>query len=124
MLVPELGEYLWTHSRSRVLQILEYQEWAAPYWHIAQSEEVERLTIGRHLFEGYKSHLYETASQFKARAYALKWPREELEKYLDASSVYRGDLTYIQNLAATLQAPAGFLVLPPSNLQIVPGSGQ
>ncbi len=105
-LTPELGDYLWNKARFRLKQVLEYQDWAAPYWHIARAEEITRIDGERSLWEGYHSHIYETSSQFLARAYALKWPRQRLEKYLDASSVYRGDLTYIQNLVATLQAAA------------------
>jgi hypothetical protein len=113
-LVPELGDYLWRNASSRVEQVLQYQAWAAPYWHIARAEEITRIDAERPFWEGYHSHIYETASQFQARAYALKWSRERLEKYLDAPSVYRGDLTYIQNLVATLQAT----VSRPQNLQI------
>lgn len=118
LLVPELGNYLWTNSRSRVEQVLEYQNWAAPYWHIARAEEITRVDSQRAFWEGYHSHIYETSSQFLARAYALKWTREQLERYLDASSVYRGDLTYIQNMVATLQAAAS-APSAPSNLRIL-----
>jgi hypothetical protein len=43
-------------------------------------------------------------SGFKVRAFALKLPRATLERYLDVRSVYRGDLYYIQNLCAVLDA--------------------
>jgi hypothetical protein len=116
-LVPELGDYLSRNARARAEQVLRYQEWAAPYWHIARAEEITRVDAVRTYWEGYHSHIYETASQFQARAYILKWPREQLEKYLDASSVYRGDLAYIQNLIATLQTIAA--PSPPKNLRVV-----
>jgi len=35
---------------------------------------------------------------------ALKARRQELEKYLDVSGVWRGDLFFIQNLVATIEA--------------------
>jgi len=117
-LVPELGDYLWENASSRVEQVLEYQNWAAPYWHIAMAEEITRVDSQRVFWEGYHSHIYETSSQFLARAYVLKWPREQLEKYLDASSVYRGDLTYIQNLVAALQASATSQLSAPTDLRI------
>lgn len=116
-LVPELGDYLSRNSRSRIEQVLKYQDWAAPYWHIARAEEITRIDAQRTFWEGYHSHIHETASQFLGRAYILKWSREQLEKYLDAPSVYRGDLTYIQNLVATLQAAAA--TSSPKNLQII-----
>lgn len=114
-IVPELGDHLWRNARTLVEQALEYQNWAAPYWHIARAEEITRVDTQRMYWEGYHSHIYETASQFQARAYISKWSRKQLERYLDASSVYRGDLTYIQNLVATLQAKAP---QPPRTLQI------
>jgi hypothetical protein len=118
LLVPELGDFLWKNARAKVEKTLEYQNWAAPYWHIARAEEITRVDGARVFWEGYHSHIYETASQFQARAYALKWPREKLEKYLDAPSVYRGDLTYIQNLVAALQAAPA--TAPPGDLRIIP----
>ncbi|MBN1571037.1 MAG: hypothetical protein JXA73_24585 [Acidobacteria bacterium] len=121
-LVPELGDYLYSIALDRVEQVLAYQNWAAPYWHIARAEEITRRDTQRRYWEGYHSHIYETASQFLARAYALKWSREKLEKYLDAPSVYRGDLTYIQNLVATLQARS--TTVPPGNLRIVPAQAR
>jgi hypothetical protein len=115
-LVPELGDYLYKNARSRVEEFINYQDWAAPYWHIARAEEITRVDTERNYWEGYRSHIYETASQFQARAQILKWPRAKLERHIDARSVYRGDLTYMQNLVAALQAGAD--VSPARNLQI------
>jgi len=42
---------------------------------------------------------------FQAKAYALKQPRSELTKYLDSPAFERGDLHYIQNLIAAIEAP-------------------
>jgi hypothetical protein len=111
-LTPELGDYLFKNASARVEQVLVYQNWAAPYWHIARAEETTRVDSDRAFWEGYHSHIYETASQFQARAYALKWNHDRLEKYLDAPSVYRGDLTYIQNLVAILQSQSAAPVPP------------
>jgi hypothetical protein len=121
LLVPELGDYLWANARSRVETVLSYQAWAAPYWHIARAEEITRVDEQREFWEGYHSHIYETSSQFLGRAYALKWPRATMERYLDAPGVYRGDLTYIQNLVSTLQGSDTGTGAPssPQNLRIV-----
>jgi hypothetical protein len=43
---------------------------------------------------------------FQARAYVLQQPFSELVKYLDVPAFERGDLFYIQNLVAALQAPS------------------
>jgi hypothetical protein len=103
-LVPELGDYLHQHARERVEEIVSYQSWAAPYWFIANAAEVTRYDSERDFMEGYHSHIYEYMSGFQVRAFALKWPRAWLEKYLDVRAVYRGDLYFIQNLCATLDA--------------------
>ena len=70
LLVPELGDYLWKKARTRLEEVLAYQAWAAPYWNIARAEEVTRVDSQRRFWEGYHSHIYETSSQFQARAYA------------------------------------------------------
>jgi hypothetical protein len=41
---------------------------------------------------------------FQAKAYILKETREELTKYLDVPAFERGDLCYIQNLIAAVEA--------------------
>lgn len=106
-LVPELGDYLYQNARARVQQIADYQQWATPYWFIAKAQEVTRFDAQRGFMEGYHAHIYDYQSGFAVRAYALKWNRTQLEKYLDARGVARGDLYFIQNLVATLAAGAG-----------------
>ena len=105
-LVPELGDFLFSNARERVQQAVDYQNWAAPYWFIAGAQETTRVHSGRTFSEGYFSHIYEYMSQFQVRAWALKWPRSELEKYIDAPAVARGDLYHIQNLVAAIRAGA------------------
>jgi hypothetical protein len=51
-------------------------------------------------------NLYDYPSNFQARAWILKQPREELYKYLDVPAFERGDLFYIQNLVAIIEAPS------------------
>ena len=41
---------------------------------------------------------------FSAKAMILREPREELIKYLDVPAFARGDLFYIQNLVAAIEA--------------------
>jgi hypothetical protein len=50
-------------------------------------------------------NLYDYNAMFLAKAYILKQSRAELTKYLDAPAFQRGDLFYIQNLIAAIEAP-------------------
>jgi hypothetical protein len=70
----------------------------APYWFNAAFEG----TMG----EGNLEHLYDLW-MFQAKALILKQPAEELDKYLDVPVFARGDLFYILNLVATLEAEPG-----------------
>jgi hypothetical protein len=95
-LVPELGEYLNTNIRQKVQEAVSEYEYIAPYWFVSRYESV----IG----EGVISPPYNYASIFQAKAYILKESPEELAKYLDIPGFARGDLFYIQNLVAILDA--------------------
>jgi hypothetical protein len=56
--------------------------------------------------ESYSQPLYDYAALFQARAYVLQQPFSELVKYLDVPAFERGDLFYVQNVVAALQAPS------------------
>lgn len=123
-LVPELGDYLYKHAKDRVKFLVDvHNNFSAPYWFVANMDEVQRL-IGippdqQRREEGATSLYYAYWSLFQAKAMALKESRGELEKYLDVPSVWRGDLYYIQNLIATIEAPEGMRPTPPRNLREV-----
>ena len=106
-LTPELGGLLHEKAREEVQQAVRYYDWAAPYWFVSNAQETTRFSTERTFMEGYHAHIYDTMSQFQARAYALKLSRPDLERYIDASSVRRGDLYYIQNLCAAIAASPG-----------------
>ncbi len=72
-------------------QILE------PFWFVSKYD--------RTYDEGIFQPLYDIPALFQTRAYVLQQPFSELVKYLDEPAFYRGDLFYIQNLVAALQAP-------------------
>jgi hypothetical protein len=97
MLVPELGDYLYQHAQPRMREAVSEYEYIAPYWFVSRFESA----IG----EGALSNLYNYNAMFLAKAYILKQPRTELTKYLDAPAFDKGDLFYIQNLVAALEAP-------------------
>jgi outer membrane protein assembly factor BamB len=95
-LTPELADYLNQHLYSQAQEaITEYNE-VAPYWFVSKFDD----SFG----EGTLQHLYDPPALFQAKAYILKQPYEELVKWLDVPAFYRGDLFYIQNLAAALNA--------------------
>jgi outer membrane protein assembly factor BamB len=104
-LVPELGDHLGTHLRSQVQQAVNEYDTIAPYWFVSRYES----TIG----EGVMSTLYNYHGMFLAKAYVLDAPREELVKYLDVPAFHTGDLFYMQNLIATLEAPTSTAVTNP-----------
>lgn len=105
-LVPELGDYLNQHLLSEVQAAIDEYNHIAPYWFVARYEG----TIG----EGAMSHLYNYNALFNAKAYILKESRNELTKHLDVPAFARGDLFYIQNLVAALEAPASSVIEPSS----------
>jgi hypothetical protein len=99
-MTPELGQYLRGHALPKVQAAFDEYKDIAPYWFVSNFE----ATYGEALIH----HLYDTPSLFLAKAYIFNAPREELAKYLDVPAFERGDLFYIQNLVATIEAgPAG-----------------
>ena len=96
-LVPELGQYLRDNALADVQPAFEEYDEVAPYWFVTHYE----ATGG----EGTIQHLYDHHALFQAKALILKEYREELTKYLDVPAVEVGDLFYIQNLVATIEAP-------------------
>lgn len=97
-LVPELGSYLNSNAAAlpKVQEALAEYNTAAPYWFVSRYNAV--------VDEGAIQNLYDYWAIFQARAYALKEPRDQLVKYLDAPAFIRGDLFYIQNLIAAIEA--------------------
>lgn len=103
-LVPELGDYLYRNGYNLVENRVEQHSLLCPYWMQAFAGETTRYTGGTKMCEGTTSHLYEYSSMFQAKAMILKESRTELELDLDVPRFERGDLYYIQNLIATLEA--------------------
>jgi hypothetical protein len=95
--VPELGEHLRQNLLPDVQAAVNEYEYIAPYWFVSRYESV----IG----EGVMSNLYNYRALFVARAYILDQSQSELTKYLDVGAFARGDLFYIQNIVAALEAP-------------------
>jgi outer membrane protein assembly factor BamB len=95
-LTPELADHLNQQIYSQVQVAISEYETVAPYWFVSKFDG----SYG----EGTLQHLYDSPSLFQAKAYILKQPYTELVKWLDVPAFYRGDLFYIQNLVAALNA--------------------
>ncbi len=103
-LVPEFGDYLHDHARELVARHVTAYNELAPLWFLSEADEPSRVITRTRFAEGATAHFYDYVSLFNAKAFALKEPREELERYLDVPGVWRGDLFYIQNLVSTIEA--------------------
>ncbi|MCB0178009.1 MAG: PQQ-binding-like beta-propeller repeat protein [Anaerolineae bacterium] len=97
-ITPELGTYLHDHALSEAQDAVDEYNWVAPYWFVARYEAS--------VSEGVQRLLYDYPALFQAKAYILGEPQDELVKYLDVSAFEVGDLFYIQNLVAALEAPS------------------
>jgi outer membrane protein assembly factor BamB len=96
-LTPELADYLRDHAYPKVQEALSEYDRVGPYWFVSKYD----ATSG----EGVLQPLYDYPALFQARALILQEPCQELVKYLDVPAFERGDLFYIQNLVAALNAP-------------------
>jgi outer membrane protein assembly factor BamB len=95
-MTPELADYLNQHILSKVQTAMDEYNYVAPYWFVSQFDD----SYGENTFQ----QLYDSPALFQAKAWILKQPYSELSKWLDVPTFQKGDLFYIQNLAALLQA--------------------
>lgn len=120
-MVPELADHLRTSAPSRLEEVFASWNWAQPYWFIPVAGEcflhLDSEGINGGYVEGSAQDVYSHWALFQAAAHALKWNRDQLERYLGGPAVYRGDLYYIQNLVAALQS--GSAPAPPVNVRVV-----
>jgi outer membrane protein assembly factor BamB len=96
-MTPELAEYLGQQIPELVQQAIDNIDYCAPYWFVTHYMGC--------LQESTFQNLHDHHSVFKARAWALHQPYEELVKYLDSPAFKTGDLYYIHNLCNILDAP-------------------
>ncbi len=95
-LVPELADYLRQNAPAKVQDAVDRYTRMAPYWMVGHNEEVQH--------ENGITPLYQTHALFQAKAQILHASRDELAKVLDTPVVPAGDLFYLQNLIATIEA--------------------
>ncbi|KKR12423.1 MAG: hypothetical protein UT40_C0027G0003 [Candidatus Woesebacteria bacterium GW2011_GWA1_39_21b] len=101
-LTPILADYLKDNAVSNdpdkdILTIIQEYQDIAPYWMAAHNGE----TQGESAIQPYQ----QTHSLFQALAQVKGATYDELIKYLDTPIVPVGDLYYIDNVVATLEAP-------------------
>lgn len=95
-MTPDLGNAMEAISTQVTNALAEYEQ-VAPFWFVSKFESFKQ--------EGTIQHIFTPPALFQARAYILNQPKSELVKYIDAPYYDRGDLYYIQNLVAVLNAP-------------------
>ena len=95
--MPELADYLHDHALAKVQAAVDEYERVAPFWFVGMTEQA--------ILENAIQPLYDVNALFQAKALILREPRGELAKYLDVPAFERGDLFYIHNLIALLEAP-------------------
>jgi outer membrane protein assembly factor BamB len=103
-MTPELASYLHEHAQEKVSAAVAVYERVAPYWFVAQAEEVQG--------EGVLAPLHHYHGLFQAKAQILREPYEALEPYLDVPAFTTGDLFYIDNLVAAIESGADTVLLP------------
>jgi outer membrane protein assembly factor BamB len=96
-LTPELAQYLRDNRLAAVQEAIDEYNRVGPFWFVSKTEQA--------LGENAIQHYYDVNALFQAKALILKEPREELVKYLDVPAFAVGDLFYIQNLIAVIEAP-------------------
>jgi hypothetical protein len=95
-LVPETAQYLRDHALTRVQEAVQEYEEIAPYWFVPK--------VGVEYGEGVLRNLYDYPALFLAEAWILEAPFDRLVRFLDEPAVARGDLFFIDNLVAALEA--------------------
>jgi hypothetical protein len=95
-LVPELADYWRQNALVKAQEAIDRYTHMAPYWMVGHNEEVQH--------ENGITPLHQTHALFQAKARILHASRDELAKVLDTPVVPAGDLFYLENLIATLEA--------------------
>jgi outer membrane protein assembly factor BamB len=98
-MVPELADELRNRAAAQAQAALTEYVRVEPYWFVSKSDETYA--------EGVYQPLYDYNALFRVKAYVLQDPYEELVKYLDIPAFYRGDLFFLQDLVAALDASGG-----------------
>lgn len=95
-LVPELAQYLRDNALNQVQLALQDYARVAPEWFVSKP--------GTAFGEGITNHFYDYSSVFQAKAQIMQDSFADLVRYVDIPGVPVGDLFYIQNLVAVIEA--------------------
>jgi hypothetical protein len=114
-ITPELGTELRNNKLAQAQTTLNEYYLLTPYWFVSKYN----TSYG----ETYSMPLYDYHGLYQAKAKVLNEPFSELVKYIDIPAFWRGDLFYIQNLVAALEAPGDITPPPPSPTGPIPLTG-
>jgi hypothetical protein len=95
-LAPELAIELHDNASNTVQIAIDEYNLVAPYWFVSK--------FNTSYEESANATLYDYHAMFQAKAMILQESWEDLAKYLDVPAVEIGDLFYIDNLCAILEA--------------------
>jgi hypothetical protein len=98
-LVPEVGRLLAAHAQAECAAYLGYLDYAVPYWYLSEAPKQSAT-------EHRTCPLWHQSGNVTAQAWVLDKKGEDFRRYVDATR-FKGDLFYIQNLAAAIESYAG-----------------
>lgn len=98
-MTPDLGQAMRSSAQSAaIVGALNEYEYVCPAWFMARDANSFQEASAHHIFDSH--------ALFLAKAYVAAQPQGTLSKWIDVPWM-TGDLYYIQNVVAALQAPAG-----------------
>ncbi|MCX5677201.1 MAG: hypothetical protein NTX87_19615, partial [Planctomycetota bacterium] len=95
-LVPEVGRMLAAHARAECAVYLDYLDRSVPYWYLSEAPKQSAT-------EHRTCPLWHEGGNVPAQSWVLGKKGDEFRRYVDATR-FKGDLFYIQNLAAAIEA--------------------
>jgi outer membrane protein assembly factor BamB len=95
-MTPELAAHLRANALAKVQAAISEYDRVAPYWFVSKFDTT--------LAEGASHPWFDYHALFQAKALILQQPAQELAQYIDIPAVPVGDLYYIDNLVAVLEA--------------------
>ncbi|MGB2823593.1 MAG: hypothetical protein WBF17_21615, partial [Phycisphaerae bacterium] len=96
-MVPELARFLRDHLKGETAELCRRIEQNLPHWYASFSEAI----LG---WEHNMNHPSDAFGVFLARAWVLDERPERLTRWIDVPWLERGDLFYMNKLAATIRA--------------------
>jgi hypothetical protein len=98
-MTPALGQAMRSSAQAPAIQAaLNEYEYVCPQWFIARDSNTFQ--------EGSAHHIFDSHALFLTKVYAAAQPQAELSKWIDVPWML-GDLYYMQNLAAAIEAGGG-----------------